>query len=146
MRHGCLIHAIGRVRLHGGKKRGKKRGEKTKSRRTQNTPPKPRQHGARTQLETAKQVPRVSPSSPAYLDAEFVEIGHVQLSQSMTMRENTDRQYTTDRQTGRPHKQLIEAYTHPAMKRPFCLQARNGLVYREPLMFLGHNEFRGKFR
>ena len=52
-----------------------------------------------------KHVPRVSPYSPASIDPGFVEIGLVQLSQSVktanvthTLRQ-TDRQ--TDRQTGR---------------------------------------------
>ena len=52
---------------------------------------------ANSKRRTARQVPRVSPSSPACLDAGFVEIGYVQLSQSMVMRKNADRQYKIDR-------------------------------------------------
>ena len=44
-----------------------------------------------------KQVPRVSPSSTASVDAKFVEIGYIQLSLSMI--QGAGRQYSTDRQT-----------------------------------------------
>ena len=80
-------HAVGR----GGEKREKE----TNSRRTQNTPPKPHSSstttGANSRRRTTKQVPRISPSSPASLDAGFLEVGHVQLSQSTVLRKNADR-------------------------------------------------------
>ena len=53
----------------------------------------------------AKEVLHVSPSSPASLDDGFVEIGHAQLSQSMTMQNNAGRQNTTDR---RQRKLLLQ--------------------------------------
>ena len=52
---------------------------------TENTPRNPHQPSDCDQLETArdKNVPRVSPYSPASIDPGFVEIGLVQLSQSV---------------------------------------------------------------
>ena len=51
--------------------------------------PRPTRDG----LRQTKQVPRVSPSSPASVDPGFVEIGSVQLSQSVI--KAADKEYTT---------------------------------------------------
>ena len=66
-----------------GKKLGKK--NKKKIRPIQNIPRKPQQPGDRDHLETASEnhVPCVSQYSPASIDTGFVEIGLVQLSQSV---------------------------------------------------------------
>ena len=66
---------------------GKKTGKKTE----QSAPPKNTHHEIHSSPATAttprwretKHVPRVSPYSPASIDPEFVEIGLVQLSQSV---------------------------------------------------------------
>ena len=81
MRQGDLILTAGSVR---SKKKKKKKNTK-KSRRIQNTPRNPQQPGDRDHLEMAchEHVPRVSPYSPASIDPGFVEIGLVQLSQSV---------------------------------------------------------------
>ena len=75
------MHDVGRVRPQ-----DKKWGDKTKSRRTQNSPPKTHSSTAtadNSRRRATKQAPLASPSSPASVDAAFVEVGHVQLSQSM---------------------------------------------------------------
>ena len=56
-----------------------------KSPPTENTPRNPHQLSDRDHLETAREKhgPRVSPYSPDSIDPELVEIGHVQLSQSV---------------------------------------------------------------
>ena len=82
---GDLILAAGRVR------RREKTNEKKKHEKncpTQNTPRKPQQPADRDQLETAgdeKRPPRW-PYSLASIDPGFVEIGLVQLSQSVKRR------------------------------------------------------------
>ena len=85
------------------RKIGEKKNTK-KSRRAQNTPRNPQQHGDRDHLETARDVPRVSLYSPASIDPGFVEIDFAQLSQSVKDDEcytYTDKTHiqTTDRQT-----------------------------------------------
>ena len=60
-----------------------------KIRPTQNTSQNPQKPGDRDHLETAcekTRPPRFSPYSPASIDAGFVEIGLVQLSQSVKRR------------------------------------------------------------
>ena len=101
MRQGGLILAAGRVRSK-KKKRGKKNTEK------KSAPPKTH-HEIHSSPATApnsrphasKHVPGVSPYSLASIDPGFVEIGLVQLSQSVktTNVTHTDRQ--ADRQTDR---------------------------------------------
>ena len=61
------------------------RSKKKKIRPTQNTPRNPQQPGDRDYLETARDKPRPTriPFSPASIDTGFVEIGLVQLSQSL---------------------------------------------------------------
>ena len=85
MRQGVLILAAGRVRSMKIKKiGGKKKHEKI--------PPHPRRTTKSTALpvivttsrrRAAKHVPRVNPHLPASIDPGFVEIGLVQLSQSV---------------------------------------------------------------
>ena len=84
--------------------RRKKKSENKKHeklRPTRNTQRNPQQPGDRDHLETAreKHVPRVSPYSPASIDPGFVEIGFVQLSQSVKTTNVTDTLTDTDRQT-----------------------------------------------
>ena len=67
-----------------------------KKRRTQNTPRNPQQPGDTSRWLATKHVPRVSPYSPASIDPGFVEIGLVQLSQSVKTTTVTHTQ--TDRQ------------------------------------------------
>lgn len=100
MRQGCLIHAVGRVRLKKGKE--KKR----------NPAAFHRHHGRRKHSSAAtsanskrpglKQIRCFSPSTPASVDAGFVETGHVQLSQSVRQKYDYCRQavYAADKQRG----------------------------------------------
>ena len=67
-----------------------------------------------------KHVPRVSPCSPAFIDPGFVEIGHVQLSQSVKTTNNVTHSMHTDRQTGRQTNLIMPPCVHPGMKRLFC--------------------------
>ena len=107
MRQGSLIHPLA-VFVHrkkrscalGGKQNEKKRNPaalKTHHQKRSTT-----ETAANSRRLTTKQAARISPSSPVSSDAGFVEIGHIQLSQSMIVRKNTDRQHTTERQTNRP--------------------------------------------
>ena len=70
-----------------------------------------------------KHVPRVSPYSPASRDPGFVEIGLVQLSQSVKTTNVTHTYRRTDRQTN----EIMAPCTHPGMKRLFCLKAKTDL-------------------
>ena len=65
-----------------------------------------------------KPVPRVSPYSPDSIDPGFVEIGLVQLSQSVKTMNATHT--LTDTQT----TLKMAPCTHPGMKRLFCLEAK----------------------
>ena len=76
----------------------KKSGKKTKKHRTQNTPRNPQQVTT-SRRRAKKHVPRVSPCSPASIDTGFVEIGLVQLSQSVKTTNVTHTHTQTDRQT-----------------------------------------------
>ena len=98
MRHGGLILAAGRVRSKQKKSKKIKRKENL---------PHPKHHEIDSSPPTAttsrrlarKHVPRVSPYSPAFIDPGFVEIGLVQLSQSV---KTTNVTHTlTDTQTDR---------------------------------------------
>ena len=90
MRQGGLILAAGRVCLKKKKKSKKKNTKKS-------TPPKTH-YGIHSRPATAtnsrrraaKHVPRVIPYSLASIDPEFVEIGLVQLSQSVKTTNVTD--------------------------------------------------------
>ena len=81
MRQDVLILAAGRV--------SSRKNKRNKSRRTQKTPRNHEIHSSRATATTSrrratKDVPRVSPYSQASIDPGFVEIDHVQLSQSVT--------------------------------------------------------------
>ena len=65
-----------------------------------------------------KHLPRVSPYSPASIDPGFVEIGLVQLSQSVKATNVTRAQIYY----------IMAPCTHPGIKRFFCLIGKNGLV------------------
>ena len=92
------------------RKRKDRQKKHEKIRPTQNTPPNPQQPGDRDHLETAwgvtattsrrrvtRHAPRLSPYSPAFKDPEFVEIGFVQLSQSVKIESYTYTHGQTDR-------------------------------------------------
>ena len=64
-----------------------------------------------------KHVPRVSPYSPASIDPEFVEIGLVQLSQSVKMMNVTHTLPDTDRQTDSQINKMMASCTHPGNSR-----------------------------
>ena len=91
MRQGCLIHAVGRVRskIKISLKRKKKNEILPHSRDTANTQkPAPQKRSstataANSRRLATKQVPRVvAQARPLLVDAGFVGIGQVQLSQS----------------------------------------------------------------
>ena len=82
-----------------------------------------------------KHVPRVSPYSLASMDPGFVEIGLVQLSQSV---KTTNVTYTYTEQRNRQTNQVMAPCTHPDMKRLSCL---NGLGRLAPSA-LPHSEQR----
>ena len=82
MRQGGLILAAGRVRSK------KKKNENNQTKKY--APPKTHHEihnnpatATTSKRRTTKHLPRVSPYSPASIDPEFVEIGLVQLSQSV---------------------------------------------------------------
>ena len=97
MRQGGLVLAAGRVRSKNKKKRKHKENEKEKKKKTRRkkkkknlAPPKTHHEthispatATTSQQRTTKRVPRVSPYSPASIDAGFVEIGLLQLSKSI---------------------------------------------------------------
>ena len=73
-----------------------------------------------------KHVPRVSPYSPAFIDPGCVEIGLVQLSQSV--KTTNIRHALTDTQTN----EIMAPCTHRGMKRLFCLKAKTASVASLP--------------
>ena len=91
--------------------RRKKTKKKTKPRRTFNTPRNPQQPGDRDHLEKAygETRPTPSPYLPASRDPGFVEIGLVQLSQSV----KTTNVTRTHRQTNG----IMAPCTHPGTSR-----------------------------
>ena len=76
MRQGCLIRALGRVRSMRITRNKERNPAALKAHQNYGSTPTM----ANSRRRTAKQVPRVGPSSPASLDAGFVEISYVQLS------------------------------------------------------------------
>ena len=93
------------------KQKIEKKKTQKKVRPTQNTPRNPQQPGDRDHLETAreKNVLCVSPYSPASIDTAFVEIGLVQLSESVKTTNVTH----THTQT----KKVMAPCTHPGTSR-----------------------------
>ena len=98
--------------------------KKNRKKRKQKKPAPPKTHhdihispatATTSRQRATKHVPRISPYSPASIDPEFVEIGLVQLSQSV----KTTNVTCTYR--------LMEPGTHPGMKTFFCLKAKNDL-------------------
>ena len=100
----------------------KKSGKKTKKHRTQNTPRNPQQVTT-SRRRAKKHVPRVSPCSPASIDTGFVEIGLVQLSQSVKTTNSMSHTHTHI-----PTDKLNDGtlYT-PRYEEAFGLKAKNGL-------------------
>ena len=91
-----------------------------------------------------KHVPRVSPCSPAFIDPGFVEIGHVQLSQSVKTTNNVTHSMHTDRQTGRQTNLIMPPCVHPGMKRLFCpIGKKTGLFTgHDPTLGSGQESFK----
>ena len=81
-----------------------------------------------------KRVSPVSQHSLVSIDPGFVEIGLVQLLQSVktTNVTHTD----TQRQTN----EIMAPCTHPVMKRLFCLKATNGLIMKRPFFPIGKKQ------
>ena len=108
--------------------------EKHKNKKTRN-PAAPKTHheihsspatATTSRRRATKHVPRVSPYSPASIDPGFVEIGRVQLSQSVkptNVTHNAVHRRKTDRQS-----KIRQPCTHPGMTRLFCLLGENGLI------------------
>ena len=102
MRQGGLILAAGRVRSKKKENRKKKKHVKSAAPKTHHeihSSPATANSSRRCAL---KNVLRVSPYSPASIDAGFVEISLVQLSRSVKNTNVTHTQYTAD--TDRPIK------------------------------------------
>ena len=96
MRQGGLILAAGRVRSKKKKKWGKKKiMKKSASPKTHYEIYRNPATATNSRRRATKHAPRVSPYSPASIDPGFVEIGLVQLSQSVKTTNVTH----TDRQT-----------------------------------------------
>ena len=99
MRQGGLILAAGRVRSKKKENRKKKKHEKSAAPKTHHeihSSPATANSSRRCAL---KNVLRVSPYSPASIDARLVEIGLVQLSQSVKTTNVTHTVIDTDRRT-----------------------------------------------
>ena len=95
MRHGGIALAVGRVSL-----RTKKPNPHPK-----HTAARPPNHDSTAIVANSRrlattQVPRVRTSSPPSVDDGFVEIGHVQVLQTMVQKHGRHRQRTRGRQTG----------------------------------------------
>ena len=98
------------------------RKKNAKSRCTKNTPRIRSSPATATtsRRRATKHVPRFSPYSPASIDPGFVEIGLVQLSQSVKTTNVTH----TDRQTDTQTNKIMAPCTHPGMKSLFCLEGK----------------------
>ena len=132
MRQGVLILAVGRVRSKFEVKKTKKKTRKNPAAPKTHREINPQQPGDRDHLETActvKHVSRVSPYSPASIDTGFVEIGILQLSQSVKTT-NLMSHARTQRQTNK----IMAPCTHPGMNRLFCLKAKNSLITRREVI------------
>ena len=107
MRHGSLIHPLA-VCVHRKKnvvcvrRKAKRQKQNPVALKTHHQKHNTTATAANSRRLTTKQTARLTPSSPVCSDTGFVEIGHIQLSQSKIVRKNTDRQHTTERQTNRP--------------------------------------------
>ena len=129
MGQGSLILAADRVRSK------KKRIEKKITEKT--APPKTHHeiHSIPATASNSRQharnhVHRVSPYSPASIDPKFVEIGRVQLPQSV---KTTNVTHTlTDTQTDGQTNSILAPCTHPGMKRLFSIEAKIASVASLP--------------
>ena len=132
MRQGGLILAAGRVR---SKKniRKKKITEKSAPPKTHHEIHSSPATACNSRRHAMEHVPRFSPYSTDHIDPGFVEIGRVQLSQSVKTTNVTHTLTDTDTQTDRQTNQIVASCTHPGMKRLFCLTAKNGLGRFAPL-------------
>ena len=81
MRQGGVVLAAGRVRSK--KKKRKKNGKKSATSKTHHEIHSRPATATDSRRRAAKHVPRVRPYSPASIDPGFVEIGLVQLPQSV---------------------------------------------------------------
>ena len=115
-----LVLSAGRVRS-----KKKKRGQKKKK-----NPAAPKTHheihispatATISRRRATKHVPRVSLYLLASIDPGLVEIGLVQLSQSV---QTTNIKHT---QTDGRTNLILATCTHPGMKKLFCVSAKNGL-------------------
>ena len=125
MRQSGLILATGRARLKKTKKSGKKKTRK------KSAPPKTHHEihsspatASNSRRHARERVPRVSPYYLASIDTGFVEIGLVQLSQSVKTTNVTRR--LTDTQTD---NEIMAPCTHPGLKRLFSYR-QNGLIMK----------------
>ena len=125
MRQRGFILAAGRVRSKKKKLEKKNTDKKSAPPKTHHESHSSPATATTSRRRTKTHVLRISPSSPASIDNGFVEIGLVQLSQSMkttnvthTLDRYTDRQ--TDRRTDGQTNQIMAPCTHPGMKRLFC--------------------------
>ena len=98
MRQGGLILAAGRVHSK-RKKLGKKARKNLAASKTHHEIHSSPATATTSRQRVTKHVPRVSPYSPASIDPGFVEIGLVQLSQSVKTTNVTHTHRLADRQT-----------------------------------------------
>ena len=118
MRQGGLVLAAGRVR------------SKKKKRKKKRNPAAPKTHheihsspatATTSRRRATKHVPRVSPYSPASIDPVFVEIGLVQLSQSILKNTNVTHIQTEKVSNGTLYAPRYEqAFLPIGKKRPHC--------------------------
>ena len=124
MKQGGLILAAGRVRSK--TKKTKKKPEKIAPPQTHHEIHSSPATETTPRRRAAKDVASVSPYPPASIDPGFVEIGFVQLSQSVKTA-NVIHAHT-DRQTS----YIMSPCTYPDMKNLFCLKAKTAWVASLP--------------
>ena len=111
-----------------------------KSRPTENTPRNPHQPSDRDHLETAREKPRPTRYSPASIDTGFVEIGLVQLSQSVKTTNSTSHTRThipTDKlNNGTPYAPLYEEAFLPLDKKGLGRFAPSASPHYESCFFV----------
>ena len=117
MKQGGLILELAASRVQSKKKKRKKNTKKSAAPKTHNEIHSSPATATTSRGRATKHVPRVSPYSPASIDPGFVEIGLVQLSQSV---KNTNVTHTHRRRTNH----IMAPCTHPGMKSFFCLMGK----------------------
>ena len=110
------------------RKKRKTRGKKSAPLKTQHEIPSSRVTASNSRRHARKHVTRVSPYSPASIDLGFVEIGLVQLWQSVKTTSVTHTLSDTDRRTDRQTIFIMAPCAHPDIKRLFCLKAKTSSV------------------